>query len=388
MKNVVVIAGGDWQAPIIKYLKSKNHVVHVVNPVVNNTTALADFHIKEDIRNFPDLKEILKEVKPEFITSDQSDVAMMPVARLSQELGTRSNSVKSIELFTNKIKMVEFASKFMPIPRSKQVKTEREIIDFWWENKPLILKPADANASRGLLKIDDLVGLPSKFKYTLSHSKLCQAIAQEYVKGTSIILDGICSNRKHRTLATARKDHFREAVISQVSYPSKIESSLLEEIIKVNDEFVENSELEFGITHAEYIVDENTGKFWFIEIAARGGGFKISSDIVPWVSGVNLYDILYKDLTGTTTNVKMLNILNRPALMQFYEYPSGQVEKIEVKDIPFVNEFRIFVKEGDNIKPAKDGGCRHAVAIILEETEEKILDVEKEIREKVRVKIK
>src|SRR4051812_9028957 len=105
MSNVVVIAGGTWQAPIVRYLKAKGHKVYIVNPIPTETTALADVHICEDVRNVESILGHLRGVSVEFVTSDQSDVAVIPIAMLSEKLGTVGNSVYQTLPFTNKIWM-------------------------------------------------------------------------------------------------------------------------------------------------------------------------------------------------------------------------------------------------------------------------------------------
>ena len=54
---------------------------------------------------------------------------------------------------------------------------------------------------------------------------------------------------------------------------------------RYNKEMVCKMGLPFGLTHAEY--KYMNGEFYLIEIGARGGGTKISSDIVPYMSGVD-----------------------------------------------------------------------------------------------------
>ncbi|MEZ5336075.1 MAG: hypothetical protein R2741_13015 [Methanolobus sp.] len=49
---------------------------------------------------------------------------------------------------------------------------------------------------------------------------------------------------------------------------------------EINKKLVEGFGLKFGFTHSEYIVEDETGEIYLVEIAARGGGNYISSDIM------------------------------------------------------------------------------------------------------------
>ena len=65
---------------------------------------------------------------------------------------------------------------------------------------------------------------------------------------------------------------------------------------KVNDEYVNKTGLPFGLTHAEYKYED--GKYYLIEIGARGGGNLIGSHIVPLISGVDNYTYLIEKTLG------------------------------------------------------------------------------------------
>lgn len=316
---ILILPGGNWQFPIINYFK-QFYPVCVVNPFPTETTNLADIFIQEDITNIKEVFQKTKHLNPLFVTSDQSDIATMPVALLSQMFDTPGNSPESISLFRNKRKMMEFAKDHI-IPLSCEI--------------PFIVKPVDANASRGFVKIDDYEDLDKKINYSLSFSPTKQVICQKYISGTVWILDGICSGGKHKTLAYAAKEQFRPGLTSCICYSES--NKFLEEMIEFNDDYVERSGLSFGITHAEYIVNEED--FYFLEIAARGGGFLISSHIVPYVSGINTMEILHQNLLGNTTDVKSLKPLARKAKIQFYkEFPDKDHFKLDEERKAFTLE--------------------------------------------------
>ena len=134
------------------------------------------------------------------------------------------------------------------------------------------------------------------------------------------------------------------------------------------------SGLEFGITHAEYLINEETGDFILVEIACRGGGTLISSDIIHWVSGNDLYEFLYSDLTGNPIGLEKMSRLNRPALLHFFEFPSGKVVSVSgletIRAMEGVYKINLDFKPGDMIKPAKDDRSRQGFVILFCHTKE------------------
>src|SRR6185369_2185955 len=99
-----------------------------------------------------------------------------------------------------------------------------------------------------------------------------------------------------------------------------------------------------------------------------GGGSLISSDIVKWVSGVDLYEILLNDLHGIPTDVKSIPLLKRNALLHFFEFPGGIVKEIKgvnkISKMPGVRMIRLDIKAGEFIQPAHDDRSRQGLLII------------------------
>lgn len=382
MSNVVVLSGGQWQKPIISFLKTKHRVI-VVHPFSTETTLLADECIYEDVRNVQKIRHRLYEYDPIFVTTDQSDIAVLPTAILSSMLETPGNTPAAAELFSSKLAMARFCTKHnLSTPEYQYVKDSNDIsLDL-----PFVIKPVDANASKGFVKISDKKDI--NFSSCLGFSYVGGVLAQKYIRGKVYVLDGFCSGHKHKTLTHAVKTHFRDGVASSISYPSDLAKEILEKMISANNEYVEKSGLSFGITHAEYIVDSSG--FYLLEIAARGGGFLIGSEIIPWVSGFNVYDALYDNLVGKTTNLEF-QPLSRPARLQFFEYQTGYVDVYETSDImniPFVRYFRTV---NGYVSPAVDGTTRHVSVLILAENdyqvEETLNKIRKIIDERSNIKI-
>lgn len=320
MNNAVVIAGGPWQKPFVKYLKGKGHHVAVVNPIATETTDLADYHIKADVSDLDEINRHLKELKPLFITSDQSDISTMTVARLCKQWGVPGNSPDVVERFTDKFVMHSFGKSIgVPVPNTMLALCPDDVRKFAERNGlPIIIKPADATNSRGFRKLESLSNIDEDFHFSKKFSKSGHVIVQQFIAGkVQVTLDGVCSGGKHRTLATSRKgEYFKPGLTSCVRYPSNLPLPLLNRIIADNDRYVESAGMNFGITHGEYIVDGDD--YCLIEIAGRGAGAGITDKITPWVSGIHPYDVLYASLIGEVVDVKSLLLCQRPGILQFY----------------------------------------------------------------------
>lgn len=378
MKSIIV-AGGIWQKFIVEFLKEKGCYTYIINPFKTDTVNLADEWIEADVKHVDKIERIIKEkdIQADFITSDQSEVAVVPAAELSKRLGLPGNSPDSIKLFTNKALMYDYAQS-LDIPVAPFVKTKQleEALEFA-KNRPVIVKPADATSSRGFTKIENKSDLPKAIKKALNYSD--EVIIQEFLEGLECCVEGLYDGKKHYSVAMCIKDHFRPGIASSLRYgPNLIKNDLERKIKKLNNKFVENSGISFGITHAEYIITGDS--FWLIEIAARGGGCGISSSIMPWVSGIDAQDFLLKCLQGKPPEIK--EILNREAILQFYEFPTGiqpQEKLIEINKIiekmKHVYYWHFNFNEGEYLNPATSDQDRHALAIIHGEVDKTLKEI-------------
>lgn len=311
-ENVVILPGSVWQKKLVQYM-SNFYNVYIVNPVETEVTKLGH-HFKEDIYNLDVILNFCKSIDPKFIVSDQSDIATMIVAKLSETLGLRSNSVDSVKKFSHKGHMYRFAREIgVPVLDFKEVSDlsqAKHAID--QIGLPVVIKPVDSTNSRGVFKIENKSDLDFYFDQSMVFSKTKTLLIQKFNSGKyQLTVEGFCSNYKHQTLvASIKGEYWSTAITSSLKWPFQLDPSL----IALNDKYVEATGLEFGITHAEYIVDDIV---YLNEIGCRGGGFGISSDIVPWVTGVDLYDLLHQNILGSKKAAVLSK--NRMALLKFFK---------------------------------------------------------------------
>jgi biotin carboxylase len=394
MKNVLIIAGGIWQMPIINFFKNKRYKVFVVDPYdFSEGSKAADVHIKCDVRSVEEVMEKIEGISFDIITSDQSDIAVPMVAKLAEKLKLKGNSIEATSHFTNKFFMRNLANKLkLPIPAYGKASNILDLDNFIDKHQlPVIIKPADSQSSRGVYKMDEdnRTEAAVLVAQSLAFSNCGYLVVEKFVPGIELTVEGFASGGKHRTLAISSKKHFRTAIASSLEYPPvNIPESILKEVTRVNDAFVENSGLAFGITHAEYMVVPETGQINLIEIACRGGGSLISSNIVDWVAGVNMYEMLYTCLTGGVVDVKNLQISKRNAMLHFFEFGAGKVKAIhgidKVKAMEGIETVRLFFKEGDVLQNATDDRSRPGMVIVFAnskaELDKRLVDVKNTLK--------
>lgn len=385
---VLFLCGGKWQLPWFKFLKSKGHKIILVDPYETSPCVpLADIFFKQDVKNVEAIYDfVIQNGYPiSLVTSEQTDVSTLPVAILSKRLGTKANPTEVVERFTNKYVSRSFIkTKFdSHFPQFIAASSAKEIHDFIKQlKKDVIIKPTDAQSSRGIFKLNSsssYAEIESAFSKSISFSSNRFIIAEEFIVGEEITLEGFCFNNKHVTLAGSNKTHFRTGIASNLNYPLNLPSTLSDKLISFHNRLVETLGLNFGITHTEYLIDRESENFWLVEVACRGGGSLIPSHIVPWVSVFPLYENYYRILFESNFKFDLLqsDIKNeRFAKLHFFEFPSGLVKSIsgieECMKMPEVIDMGLEFTEGAKIYPADDDRSRQGYVIVAANTQEEI----------------
>ena len=385
---VLFLCGGKWQLPWFKFLKSKGHQIILVDPYnTSPCVAHADVFFQQDVKNVDAIYDFIikNNYSISLVTSEQTDVSALPVAVLSKKLGTKTNLSEVVERFTNKYVSRSFIkTKFdSHFPKFIAASSANEVQEFIVElNKDVIIKPIDAQSSRGIFKLNatsSYVEIESAFSKSINFSSNNFIIAEEFIVGEEITLEGFCFKNKHVTLAGSNKTHFRTGIASNLNYPLNLSPTFSHDLISFHNHLVETLGLDFGITHSEYLIDQKSESFWLVEVACRGGGSLIPSHIVPWVSLFPLYENYYRVLfeTNFSIDLKQSNIKNeRFAKLHFFEFETGLVKSIsgieECCKMPEVVDIGLEFSVGDTIFPADDDRSRQGYVIVATNSQEEV----------------
>ncbi len=368
---IMVLPGTVWQIPLIKYIKKMGYKVLVVHPFENAPAfQYADEYVLTDILDRDSCLAAAKKWDVCAVMSDECDIATPTLAYVAEQMGLPSQGVDMAALYTNKYLMRELCKEYeLPYPEYRLCYTIYEALDFFRSlSSKMIIKPIDANSSRGVYTItseDDLFRLfDESIKYA-HHEKA--VICERYISGAEFSVDGIKMPSGHVSLAISIKTQFEynKNLDNKLYFSYYSDSYDYDLLRRINDEFVEKSQLPFGFTHAEYRYEK--GQFYLIEIGARGGGNLISSHIVPAMTGVDNYSILVDQFTSSTTS-QVINTSsidkNKAAALIFFDTTEcgGVVNNILgvdfLENCPNVLYYQFNFKIGDKITRPTDGGNR------------------------------
>ena len=162
MQKLGIIGASYLQLPLIRKAKAMGLETHVFAWAAGDVgEGEADHFYPISIVERERILEECRRIGIDGICSIASDLAMLTVNYVAQQMGLTSNSMAATEVSTNKSLMRQrFAQMGDPSPRSVRVtpETKLDAIDLAY---PLIVKPVDRSGSRGVTKItrsDQLAG--------------------------------------------------------------------------------------------------------------------------------------------------------------------------------------------------------------------------------------
>ena len=366
----MILVGSPNQVPLIERAHKLGYYVVLCDNRDNVPgIACADKHYHVNALDPDAITEVGKQERIDGIVTN-SEPAFIAMSIAAERLGLRCLSLESTKLYKNKFLMREFCNKHgLLSPQYKCCTNLNEALEFLGHlQKKCIIKPLDNSASRGVFSINNTAELKEHFDECMGASSAANPaiIIEEYVTGTEFTIDGLMTPKGHRCLAISEKKHYayNENVAYQLLFDNKNESFDYTELRKVNDQLVDLTGIPFGLTHAEYKFCN--GKFYLIEIQARGGGNFIATDIAPFISGIDSYTEQLKWAVGDEVAVEYdYGSMNQHcSVLHFFDVPGkGGVVK-EIKGLDYFDSlgdqmmFHLNFGVGDTIQETKNDSTR------------------------------
>lgn len=337
MKKIIVLGAGHGQIPFIRICKKIGCYVIVIGLREHAPGfELADKVYYIDIKEKDFILDIARKEKIDAILSDQSDYAVPTIAYVSEKMGLRTIGYERALNYTNKYRMrVNARLGGINVPRFFKTK---EIGILYEEARkltyPLIMKPVDSAGSRGIHKIDSEKGLAEAFFDSSIYSTTGEVIVEEYICGKEYIVDGFGLNDQYINLDIGEKQYFdkKDTYISKMcmfTSANMITDENEKRVLDVNKRLVSYFGLPYGITHAEYILENVTNKVYLVEIAARGGGIYLSSDLTPRATGIPTNELLVEYiLNGENKDIGNFKLEKKVTAWICFELVPGTISKI------------------------------------------------------------
>lgn len=384
-KKIMIIGAGVGQVPFLEICRAKGYEIIIVSiPGDYPGFKFADKIYYVDIRDKEAILKIAIDEKIDSILTDQNDVGIVSVAFVAEKLGLRGIGYETALKFTDKYLMRKVAKVAgVGVPDFYQTTNLNETIDIAQSMKyPLMIKPVDSCGSRGVRFINSLDDLKREYELTKACSLSGRVILERFIRGIGYCIDGYVIDCEHQDLILGITEQFDLPGIfipgmRMFSSVKRINDYVGQMLLAENKKLVNSMKLPFGLTHAEYIYNEEEDKVYLAEIAARGGGNYISSDLTPAASGFDTNKALVDYIiNGNVHKVDLNKLDNKVSAYVDFGFPmDGTVRKITglkaIKNID--NVFKMQMDDfyiGKKVCKLTDGSKRYGMILITADNED------------------
>lgn len=378
MKKIMILGAGAGQMPFINICKRKGAYVIVVSPEGEYPgIKAADRFYECDTREKEQILQIGRKEQIDAVTTDQTDVSVPSAAYVAEQMGLKGIGYQTSLLFTDKYKMYCAAKSagvhVPPFARAESfgqaAKQLRRI------GTPAVIKPCDSSGSRGVHRIDRVEQLEEYFEDSIRYSGTHAVVIEAFIQGREYLVDGFALDGKYRNLDLGIKEYFEKegTYISKMcmfSSAALIDHPVERQVLRTNQMLVQGLGLDFGITHGEYIYSKEDGRVYLVEIAARGGGVYLSSDLTPKACGIHTNEMLLDYLLdGTVTDLDTLRLERKVSAWRCFACKEGVVKYIrnleQVQKMEGVDRICLDgVKEGLRVKELTDDTTKYGPILV------------------------
>ncbi|TKX34360.1 ATP-grasp domain-containing protein [Campylobacter taeniopygiae] len=337
-KHFFIIGGGDLQANLVLKIK-KDFITHVFDYDENCFCKdLADYFHPISIADKEKILELAIKFNIVGVATAATELGNLTACYIGEKLNLGTNSYECAKNTTDKSLMKKVFEKYN-INHAKYfiLKDEKDLEQI--TQFPIIIKPSDRSAGRGVVKVFDKENLKKRYYEAkdLSYNKI--VLAEEVLKGRQFSVETISSHGKHQIVAIT-EEYLREGEFAddfletQQLIPARVnhfEKQLIEsEIIKVLNAF----KIDFGASHIEIKLDKEKDllKVFIIEIATRAGGWR---------------DVLIHH----SYNIDYLQFLIQSSLKQELQKVNKKAENFCLVKMIFTKEDYEFYKKIKTLKP-------------------------------------
>lgn len=351
MKKIMVIGAGDFQLPLAEAAAAKGQVILVAPKIDERFDKFVSARYFVDVRDKERILTIAQNENVDGVVTDQTDIPVRTVAYVAEKMGLNGIGYEVSKLFTDKFLMREKMKELnLPILPYKLITTVDEAVSFYKDNPgEIIIKPIDTQGSRGVMKVSDAKDIADAFAAAVSFSQNGTVLAEKYASGIEFVVEAVTDNYKCHNLICGDTIYFNNKSLFSAkkrTFPSLRSSELVDRVLELNRKIVEGFGLPYGITHAEFVMDKD--EIYLLEIAARGGGVFISSDLIYEKTGFHSEDFLINKSLAQPTNIQIEDTGAFVGYRAFY-IPSGKVVDVSgidrVKSLPHIRRHQF-----DNIR--------------------------------------
>jgi biotin carboxylase len=367
MTRAFVLTGGSRsQLGLLENARALGYEVCVVDGSESAPLlAEADYRI---VRSFTEVDRVLADleaqgIEPVAVATMGSDQAVLPTAKLAERLGLPGLPLETAKTVADKRRMRKaFEKANVRCPRGREANTFEEAEQAFHElGGPVVVKPVDGSAQRGVTEVRGEGELAPAFDRALAASRTGAVVLEQYLEGEEYTVNGFLLDREYFPMSVTRRLLYPPpplGVCMSHRYPSLLpnEDALFEQARAASLAVG----LETGPSYVQVRVDD--GVPWAIEVGARLGGGK-DAELAKLVTGFDAVraNVLWVLGELTRDHLQRGEPVAPCGQVRFVVAPPGRIVRLDAAPaLAFegVHEAGFYWREGMTLPPLTSGAER------------------------------
>lgn len=382
MKKLLILGGDHFTIPVVEAAKKQGYYTITCDYLPDNVAHI----VSDEYVNFSttDKEGILEWAKQNqidgIVTFTDSGVVTTAYVQHHLEL-PQIGPLESVEILQNKDRFRKFLTdNGFNVPKAKGYTNYDEVIqDITWYHWPVIVKPVDSAASKGVTRVDKKEDLKVAVDYALQYSASKRFIVEEFIEKEGCSSDSDCFTLNGKlVVATYSAQRFDENADNPYapagfSWPSTFS--------KEQEDYL-TSELQrllslLGMRTSVYNIETRVGtdgKPYIMEVSPRGGGNRLS-EMVRFSTGADMITAAVRAAVGDTVEIEQKPLRGHWAEVIIHSDKTGKFREIIIdKEFykNYVHHTDLWVTRGDKVE-VFSGGNKAIGTIVLNFDDEKTM---------------
>ena len=392
IKKVFVLAGGNDQIELIKGLRARFPRVEVIlidmNPDVR-AREYADRMLVLSTMDFEKVLEAAKEEKIDLILSACGDQPLRTMAYVSEKLGLPCYlTYEQSQNLTNKVLMKKLMIEGnIPTAKYKRFNINSGItsegLDF-----PLVIKPADNNGSKGIIKVYSEEEFENAINEARRYTLNGNLLVEEFQEGEEYSIEAFLKDGEPIIIFSSKNIKIKNRntfTICKNEYVGDLNQELESEINSI----IKQIGKVFGIDNVplliQLIVKDDKAKV--IEFSARtGGGSKLF--FIRDMSNVDVIDNLIDITIGMRPNFQIKKSDDSAAILYAYVKPGvfSSIENLDsLQKEGLISRVFLYKPYGTEIKTSNYSSDRPAGFLVRGKSAEDLKNKIRQVNERVKI---
>ncbi len=388
MKKLMIMGAGIYQVPLIQKAKEMGiYTIAVSIPGKYPGFAIADQVCYENTVDYERILEVAKREKIDGIVTAGTDVAVITIGKVCDELGLPGLSFEAAKIASNKILMKKKYEEYgVRTARFREVSFEDDLYEKTAElNFPLIFKAVDTSGSRGIIRVNSREEFEAARALVKASSRTNFFIVEEFIEGEEFGAQAFVYRGEVKFILPHGDYVFQGDTGVPIGHfaPYDLAPEIAEDTKVQLTKAIEAMGLDNCAINADFILKD--GKTYVLELGGRSGATCLA-ELVSIYYGFDYYEKLIRAALGedvefpqehAVPNASMLLRSDRDGVIRAIENDNGPDED--------VYELQFDYGVGDEVKKFRVGPHRIGHVIAKGETLEKAVEKLDEALGKIRI---